>query len=95
MKWGESVYPIWEGTANREKDNGTNREAMLTELIKRPTARLTAKMWGEAIGISQTHANNVLGLLVKEGKALRSLEDESKKSSNRNPWVYALKGVEE
>jgi putative DNA primase/helicase len=94
MKWGESVYPIWEGEATRKKDNGTNQESMLSELLKRPTARLTAKQWGEAINISQSHANNVLGQLVKDGKALRSLLDESKPSSNRNPWVYGLRELE-
>jgi hypothetical protein len=52
--------------------------------------QFTAKQLADAIGISQTHANNLLVQLEKEQKIKRTLRDESKQSSNRNPWVYGL-----
>jgi hypothetical protein len=89
-KYADSAYPVWEGPSDR-KTKATQKELMLAEMVKRPTARLTAKQWGEAIGLTQTYANNILSSLEADGKAGRALQDETKQSSNRNPWVYYLK----
>lgn len=89
-KYADSAYPVWEGVSDR-KTKSTQKDLMITEMIKRPAARLTSKQWGEAIGLTQTYAGNVLRDLEVEGRVLKALQDESKQSSNRNPWVYYLK----
>lgn len=88
IKWGDSAYPKWDGPAVKGNSNKEHKNNILRELDKRPDMRFTAKQLGDAIGISQTHASNILAELEKAGKIKRALQDESKQPSRYNSWIY-------
>lgn len=75
----------WQGLAS---ENLGKTSELLAAMKEMPGQRLTAKQWGEAVGVEQNHAIAILSVLHKAGKVLRELQFEDKKKSSRNPFVY-------
>ena len=86
---GESVYPTWDGPAGGGSKQDRKRE-ILAELRARPTVKFSARQLSEATGISQSYTITLLSELTKTGDINRTSQDESKQSSNRNPWLYGI-----
>lgn len=89
IELGDSAR-VWWDTPTEAAEGGSAKagEKLLTELQKRPGRKFTAKSLGELLGGGPSAVTNALNRLVDKGSVKRSLEDESKPSSNRNPWVY-------
>ncbi len=86
-----SVLPIWQGKDTGAGISKTERKRQILDVLGQYKDRaFTAKKLSEATGISPNYANTLLGELVQKGQIARQLEDESKNSSNRNPWVYKI-----
>lgn len=75
----------WQGPAS---ENLGKTNELLAAMEEMPGQRLTAKQWGEAIGVEQNHAIAILNDLRKKAKVERELQHPDKTKSSRNPFVY-------
>lgn len=80
-----SCVVSWQGLAS---ENLGKTNELLAAMEEMPGQRLTAKQWGEAIGVVQNHAIAILNGLHKQDKVERELQYADKKKSSRNPFVY-------
>lgn len=87
---GESVRVWWdEPTDSKADERNESRERIAEVLREHADTALTAKAIAEATGQSQSNTTQILTKMVDAGEAKRELMDETKTSSNRNPWVYS------
>lgn len=82
---GDLVHVYWNGPAG---EKNTHADELIAEMESREGMRLTAKQWGDAIGIAQKDALGIFASLVKTGKVQRDLQDPDKNKSRYNPWVF-------
>jgi response regulator of citrate/malate metabolism len=87
---GDSARVWWDEPG--EMPNGTGKQGMtlLATFQQHPSSKFTAKQLSEVIGAGQTSTINALTRLVDKNQVKRTLLDEGKQASNRNPWVYSL-----
>jgi len=86
---GESVRVWWDEPGGElPSSSGKLAAKLVAELQSRPGKRFTAKQLAEAAGATQNNTSNALARLVEKGEIKRSLQDEQREPSNRNPWVF-------
>jgi hypothetical protein len=91
---GESVRLWWDEVTELKHTTGKkdmDKARLLAELHRYRTVRFTVKRLAEAIVKSENYTRNLLSELEQAGQCERSLSDERKPQSNRNPWVYGLR----
>ena len=86
---GDSVR-VWWDEPGGELPGSTGRlgSKLLAELQSRPGVKFGAKQLAEAVGSTQAAAINGLARLVEKGECKRSLQNEGREPSSRNPWVF-------
>ena len=86
---GDSVR-VWWDEPGGELPGSTGKlgSKLLAELQSRPGVKFGAKQLAEAVGCTQAAAINGLARLVEKGEIKRSLQDEKREPSSRNPWVF-------
>ncbi len=94
-----SVYVSWEGPDNpmqiRCGSNASNKDKLKAEMKRYLGKRFTCKSLSESIVQSQAYTRMLLNELEEAGECRRELCDQTKKSSNRNPWVYWINAAQE
>lgn len=89
---GGEVYSAprvwWDEPSELQGGAGKQSELLLAALRQHPGRKFTAKQLAEVAGSGPSATNNVLTRLVDKGKVKRSLQQEDRQPSGRNPWVY-------
>jgi hypothetical protein len=86
---GESVRVWWDEPGGElPNSSGKLGSKLRAELQGRPGVKFGAKQLAEAVGCTQAAAINGLARLVEKGEIKRSLQDEKREPSSRNPWVF-------
>lgn len=84
----ESVVAEWLGDSPiAEKDDRATE--LLRIMAQTPDDALTARQWGEAVGVTPHRAAGILKKLVDRDQVLRTLEKDAKPSKS-NPWRYNI-----
>ena len=90
IELGDSARVWWDEPSEIPNSTGKQSMALLATLQQHPSSKFTAKQLCEVVGAGQSATINALTRLVDKGQVRRSLLDEGKQASNRNPWVYSL-----
>ena len=94
IELGDSARVWWDEPSESGAGTGqkaADKEMLLAELRRYPSARFTAKQMAEVIAKSENYTRNLLTELEKAGECKRELSDPKKQASPRNSWVYSLK----
>jgi hypothetical protein len=95
----KGVYVSWEDpdkeTQTRGGAKASNKEELKTEMKRYPGKRFTCKSLSESIVQSPAYTRVLLKELEEAGECKRELLDQTKQSSNKNPWVYWINTVQE
>lgn len=88
IELGESARVWWDEPGELQGGAGKQSELLLAALRQHPGRKFTAKQLAEVAGSGPSATNNVLTRLVDKGKVKRSLQQEERQPSGKNPWVY-------
>ncbi len=93
----KSAYVSWKEDGNLKPigSNISNKEKLKVEMKRYPGKRFTCKSLAESIAQSEAYTRALLKELEEGGECQRELLDQTKKSSNRNPWVYWINASQE
>lgn len=94
----ESAYVSWNDPNDSTQTSGSkanDKEKLKAEMKHYPGKRFTCKSLSELIVQSQDYTRTLLKELEEVGECQRELCDQTKKSSNRNPWVYWIAADQE
>jgi len=94
----KSAYVTWNNPSSLTQIKGakaSDKEKLKAEMKRYPGKRFTCKSLSESIAQSQAHTRVLLNELEGVGECQRELLDQTKKSSNRNPWVYCINASQE
>lgn len=94
----KSAYVSWDDPGSLTQIKGAkanDKEKLKAEMKHYPGKRFTCKSLSELIVQSQDYTRTLLRELEEVGECQRELCDQTKKSSNRNPWVYWIAADQE
>jgi len=91
----KSVYVEWIDFSDVNQDESSKRKKtesckneILAEMKRNPTVKYTSKLMAPIIGQSPDYTRKLLDELNAENKCLKSLDDQEKKASKNNPYIY-------
>ncbi len=92
----KSVVAEWLGDETQTSGTSTNKSRLMEQMKKNAGQFLTAKSWGESIGITSVSlAIRLLDELIQEHHVVKRLQNEDRQKSSRNPWIYGLKFIDQ